>query len=65
MSVDRKSQLIKNILNSNLSAEDKEDIVNFLNKQGVTMDDFLQYILNFWKIGMNTLKLFDIDLDNE
>jgi hypothetical protein len=65
MKVDRKNELISNILNSNLSKKDKEEIVNFLNKDGITMDDVVQYVISFWKIGKETLKLFDIDLGDD
>lgn len=65
MKDNRKQELVQNILNSNLSLQDKEELIQVLSKDGITWDDFMQHVITFAKLSKQALKLFDIDLGDD
>lgn len=61
----KKQELVKNILNSNLRDQDKEELVKFLNEDDVTLDNFVQYFVTLIRVSKPLLKFFDIDIGDD
>jgi len=56
-----KKKLIKNIIKSNLSKEDKSELISLLNNDN-SLDSFLMALFRIISISKGTLDAFEIDV---
>lgn len=54
--------LIENIQKSNLSQEDKRQLITILSDDNLDLDLFIKNVLKLCKVGKEIFKLFDIDI---
>ena len=54
--------LIESIKRCNLSNRDKKELIKILSEDKVDWDKFTTTFMSICKIGVNALKLFDIDI---
>jgi hypothetical protein len=52
--------LISRIKSSNLSAEEKKQLIEILNDENSNLDEFLKLLISILKIGSEFLKILDI-----
>lgn len=52
-------ELIEKIQTSNLTTDEKNQLIDILNKEGSNYDDFLKVLLSIFKLGQEILNFLD------